>query len=208
MIRLENVTKSYSAEVVALKDASFDIGKGEFVFLVGPSGSGKSTQARALGAGLGLPVVHIDHIHWQSGWVERDRAEKQRLVRIEEAREAWVIEGGLSSTWDTRLARAEMLVWVDRPWPLRLWRVLRRSWRYRGQSRPDLPEGCPETFGPQTWEFVRYILRTRHSASARMGRLMARADEAGVPAVRLASDRAVAEWLAGQGIAAQAGLPA
>ncbi len=48
MIRLENVTKSYSQEVVAVKDASFDVAKGEFVFLVGPSGSGKSTLLRML----------------------------------------------------------------------------------------------------------------------------------------------------------------
>jgi polar amino acid transport system ATP-binding protein len=46
MIRLENVTKSYSTEVVALRDASFDVAKAEFVFLVGPSGSGKSTLLR------------------------------------------------------------------------------------------------------------------------------------------------------------------
>ena len=48
MIRLENVTKSYSTEVVAVRDASFDVAKGEFVFLVGPSGSGKSTLLRML----------------------------------------------------------------------------------------------------------------------------------------------------------------
>jgi cell division transport system ATP-binding protein len=48
MIRLDNVTKIYKGDVTALKEASADIGKGEFVFLVGPSGSGKSTLIRLL----------------------------------------------------------------------------------------------------------------------------------------------------------------
>ena len=48
MIKLENVTKTYSHEVTALQNANFDIAKGEFVFLVGPSGSGKSTMLRLM----------------------------------------------------------------------------------------------------------------------------------------------------------------
>jgi cell division transport system ATP-binding protein len=48
VIRLENVTKTYNSEVAALRDASFNIEKAEFVFLVGPSGSGKSTLLRLL----------------------------------------------------------------------------------------------------------------------------------------------------------------
>ena len=48
MIRLENVSKVYKGDVVALREASADIAKGEFVFLVGPSGSGKSTFLRLL----------------------------------------------------------------------------------------------------------------------------------------------------------------
>jgi cell division transport system ATP-binding protein len=46
MIKLENVSKFYAGDVVALREASFDVPKGEFVFLVGPSGSGKSTLLR------------------------------------------------------------------------------------------------------------------------------------------------------------------
>ncbi len=47
MIKLENVSKVYKGEVVgALHDASVEVQKGEFVFLVGPSGSGKSTFLR------------------------------------------------------------------------------------------------------------------------------------------------------------------
>lgn len=49
------------------------------VMIVGQPGSGKSTLARELGQRTGLPVVHIDTIHWQPGWIERSRDEKTQL---------------------------------------------------------------------------------------------------------------------------------
>ena len=46
MVVFDGVTKIYEPNVAALRDVSFVIEKGEFVFVVGASGSGKSTVVR------------------------------------------------------------------------------------------------------------------------------------------------------------------
>ena len=48
MIELVHVTKTFQNSWTALKDISFDLEKGEFVFLIGPSGSGKSTILKTI----------------------------------------------------------------------------------------------------------------------------------------------------------------
>ncbi len=138
------------------------------VMIVGGPGSGKSTLARALGAATGLPVVHVDHIHWQPGWVERAPADKLRLAREVHSREAWIFEGNLASTFPERIARADTLIWLDLPVGLRLWRIVRRTLTGLGRTRPDLPADCPERLNFQSLEFWKWTWDTRQSQRTKL----------------------------------------
>lgn len=135
------------------------------VMILGQPGAGKSTLARAIGAQTGLPVVHVDLIHWMPGWQERPYDEKVRLATEQELKEAWVFEGGISRTWPHRLARADTLIWLDLPIRLRMWRVFKRTIRDYGRTRPDLPRDCPEQFSAEFWH---WIWKTRSTGRIKM----------------------------------------
>ena len=135
------------------------------VMIVGQPGAGKSTLARLLGERTGLPVIHIDLIHWKPGWVERNREEKTKLCHEVHARDAWIFEGGHSTTWPERLDRCDTLIWLDFPLWLRVWRVFKRTLNEYGHSRVDLPEDCPERFD---LKFYKFIWRTNKSAKQNM----------------------------------------
>ena len=145
------------------------------IMIIGGSGSGKSTLARALGEKLDLPVYHMDReVHWLPGWVERAPEDKVPLVEAIVAKEAWVFEGGHSASYPQRLARADLLIWTDAPFALRLWRVVWRSIRQRGRTRPDSAEGCPERVSGLP-EFLRFLLVNRRRIEHKLEKTFAAA---------------------------------
>jgi len=87
MIRLHKVSKQFRTGVFALSDINFEVGKGEFVFLVGPTGSGKTTIFRLLTREalpttgeivvddwdiVKLPVNKVSHLRKKIGVVFQD----------------------------------------------------------------------------------------------------------------------------------------
>lgn len=124
------------------------------IMIIGGPGSGKSTLARALGVQSGLPVVHFDPLFWAPGWVQRSREESSALIRAAAAQQAWVLDGNHSETYAVRAARADLILYLDPPRWLRVWRILKRRVRYHGQTRPDMPANCPERLD---LEFLRFV---------------------------------------------------
>lgn len=124
------------------------------ILVLGRSGSGKSTFARQAAATLGVPVIHLDRLYWQPGWVEGDEAAFFAKVEAAAAQESWVMDGNYHSTWPITLPRTTAIVFLDLPRWRSLWGVAKRIATSYGRVRPDSAPGCPERID---FEFLRYV---------------------------------------------------
>lgn len=91
------------------------LSKANRIAVVGPCGAGKSTFARTLATIRNLPVIHLDTIFWQPGWLPSPDEvwikKQEELVELDR----WIIEGSYAQTLPLRLSRAELVVHLDYP---------------------------------------------------------------------------------------------
>ncbi len=160
------------------------------VMIIGPCGAGKSTVSHVLAARLNLPLVHMDQLNWQPGWVDAGNDRLRGLLAVEVAKDRWLIEGNYASTMDMRLKRADTIVYLDYPLPLCLWRLVKRIVTTYGRTRPDMAEDCPERFDA---EFLLYVIRWNRGPRQRTEALLRGLEER---VIRLKKPRALADWLA------------
>jgi adenylate kinase family enzyme len=160
------------------------------IAVIGCPGAGKSTLATLIARATDLPLIHLDAEHWQPGWVEPEReAWLARAAALADGPH-WVIDGMYNSTLPARLRRPTLVVYLDLPTATCLWGAMKRVRRWRGRSRPDMTEGCPEKLDA---EFVAYILTFRRRIRPLVERLLAGSD---VRVIRLTSTRDRARFTA------------
>ena len=112
--------------------------------VVGTSGSGKSTFAKSIAKKFNAPYVQLDELHWKPNWEES--SDKEFFPKLEKAllSDVWILDGNYTRTIPIKWKRVQMVVYLDLPFHVVLYRIIKRS-LLRGIRKEELWHGNRET---------------------------------------------------------------
>ncbi|EHJ57299.1 hypothetical protein HMPREF9318_01749 [Streptococcus urinalis FB127-CNA-2] len=126
------------------------------IAIIGYSGSGKSTLARHLGQYYDCQPIHLDKLHFSSGWHERNNQEMSNDLSPILQKEQWNIEGNYNQClYEERMMLADRIIFLNGQRFYCLWRVFKRYLAFHNKTRPDMADNCPERFD---LNFIKWIL--------------------------------------------------
>lgn len=111
------------------------------ICVIGSSASGKTTFSRALAKAGNLEHIELDAIFHGPNWTHPPDFSERVYAAIE--RDRWIADGNYMN-FVRILHKADLIVWLDYPFRIVLWRVLRRT-ANRLITRKPLWNGNRET---------------------------------------------------------------
>ncbi len=116
------------------------------ILIVGISGTGKSELARRLSEKTKFPVTYCDAIAWKYGWQPEDPSVVENEIKRALDADVWIIEGYINPLAAERIAKADIILYLDYPGYLAFLGGISRWWKYRGKERPEMQSGNKEDF--------------------------------------------------------------
>lgn len=159
------------------------------VLIVGCGGAGKSTLAVDMGKRFGLPIVHLDKLWWLPNWQNRSEREFDAMLAAELEKNAWIIEGNYFRTFKTRLKYADFCIFLDYDTELCVRSAYERAEKYKGMTRPDMTDGCPEQIDD---EFNNWISTFKENVRPSM---LSELKKSSAPYIVFRTREATAKWL-------------
>ena len=127
------------------------------IMVFGKPGGGKSTLSRKLSSATGLPLYPLDLIAYQKNG---EPASPEQFVNNHAeliAQDSWIIEGlgTLPSFW-ARIEAADTLIYVDLPYGVHYWWVIKRLLTGLFVKPEGWPDGSSVWKGTlASWKFLR-----------------------------------------------------
>ncbi|MUZ71989.1 AAA family ATPase [Agrobacterium vitis] len=132
------------------------LGRSNRIMVVGCSGGGKTTLSQKLASRFNLDYQSIDRdVRWLPGWQQRDRHAQRDIIAELVSHDRWVMDGSGPSTFDLRLPRTDLVIWVKMSRMACLRGIAGRVLRNYGKVRVAMAEGCKEPLPDR--EFLSYI---------------------------------------------------
>ena len=151
--------------------------------ILGSAGAGETTLAKRLAAHTGARLILLDAI-WREDWTDADVPAFRALMSEQHAVDAWISDGNVAAaTFDIRLARAGLVVWLEPPSWLCAWRAVTRVFR----------PGEPHRLG-RLWRVLSFIRNFDRVNRPRIEALRAQHGP-DVPVVRLRTSREIASFV-------------
>ena len=112
--------------------------------VLGTSGSGKTSVAKRIAKKLNIPYVELDELFWKPNWTES--TDEELFPKLEEALsvDGWVLDGNYTRTIPIKWKRCQMVMYLDLPFHLVLYRIIKRS-LLRSFKNEELWAGNKET---------------------------------------------------------------
>lgn len=117
----------------------------ERIVVIGTTSSGKSTLAEVLANLFGYDFIELDALYWEPNWKPAEVSDFYQRVEKATQTQAWVVAGNYSKVRELIWERAQLVIWLDYPFPIIFWRLLTRTIR-RTVTQEELWNGNRETF--------------------------------------------------------------
>lgn len=131
------------------------------IAILGYSGCGKSTLANYLSTQYHISILYLDVVQFKADWAERDRGEAISMVSEFMQNKDWIIDGNYTSfLQEERLEQADHIIYMAFSRWNCLFRVFRRYFSYKNQSRESMASGCIEKIDAAFIWWILYQGRT------------------------------------------------
>ena len=165
--------------------------------VIGTSGSGKSTLSKQLAQKLDCSYVELDALFWKPNWTESIDDEFFDKVNDVISTDRWILDGNYSRTQKYSWKRAQMVVFLDLPFHVVLWRIVVRSLS-RGFKQEELWAGNKESVSRHLFtrnSMIWWVMKNFRKNRKRYSIVSKQPEYAGIQFVRLRSRREVKQFL-------------